>query len=244
MTPTRWAAVRGWRRTATRFKEDWSRLPKSARDAWLLSLTAGWAAAALLMLGMARLGERLLPPLAEAETALLLHIVARSPFPFDYAIWLESPGNALVLITVTLVAALAAVHLGRPLRALSLLAAFFMLAVVVVLGWAMWSRARPDMIAEGIASPSFHSFPSGHVTLATAVYGLLFYFWLGASRSPLERALALFLFLLLVMTTGLARLVLGTHWPSDFLAGFVLGSSWLAVLIIALRRAERTAPTA
>ncbi len=47
-----------------------------------------------------------------------------------------------------------------------------------------------------------------------------------------------------IIGTGLictARLVLGSHWPSDIIAGVVIAIPWLATLLIALNRAEATA---
>ena len=35
-----------------------------------------------------------------------------------------------------------------------------------------------------------------------------------------------------------ARLRLGAHWPTDIAAAALLGTAWVAVLILALRRAE------
>jgi undecaprenyl-diphosphatase len=46
------------------------------------------------------------------------------------------------------------------------------------------------------------------------------------------------LVLALASVVGLARLRLGAHWPSDVLAGFVLGAVWAVVLTVALRRGE------
>jgi membrane-associated phospholipid phosphatase len=43
----------------------------------------------------------------------------------------------------------------------------------------------------------------------------------------------------LVIAVAFARLGLGTHWPSDIVAGAVIGGLWLAVVMHALRRAER-----
>jgi hypothetical protein len=39
--------------------------------------------------------------------------------------------------------------------------------------------------------------------------------------------------------TALARVVLSAHWPSDMLAGALVGTYWLGVVVFALRRAGR-----
>ena len=53
--------------------------------------------------------------------------------------------------------------------------------------------------------------------------------------------LAIGIFLVWTTLVDTACLALGSHWPSDVLAGFVIGLAWLATIIFALRRAERTA---
>jgi membrane-associated phospholipid phosphatase len=107
-------------------------------------------------------------------------------------------------------------------------------------GWSLWNRARPDLIAGGIAAPGFHSFPSGHAVLVVVVYGLVAYLWVRASRSWLERLLAIGIFIVWASLVGTARLALGSHWPSDVLGGFVIGLVWLTMVIMALRRAEQS----
>jgi undecaprenyl-diphosphatase len=72
-----------------------------------------------------------------------------------------------------------------------------------------------------------------------AVYGLLAYLWFRASRSTVERVLVVVLTTVLLGVTGWARLRLGAHWPSDVLAGYLIGAVWLASVIVALRQAER-----
>ena len=73
-----------------------------------------------------------------------------------------------------------------------------------------------------------------------AVYGLLAWLWLRASRSVVERMLVVVLLAALLLVTGAARVRLGSHWPSDVLAGYAVGAVWLLTVIAALRRAERT----
>lgn len=76
---------------------------------------------------------------------------------------------------------------------------------------------------------------SGHVAQTVAFYGLLAWLWCARSRSALERLLAGALFVALVVATAAARLRLGAHWPSDLVAGAVVGGLWLVACCVALR---------
>ncbi|HSB79589.1 MAG TPA: phosphatase PAP2 family protein [Candidatus Methylomirabilis sp.] len=84
-------------------------------------------------------------------------------------------------------------------------------------------RARPNAPHAGDffsnfpcfpASYSYASFPSGHATTAFAT-ALILSFWYPRYTS---------LFLTLAVLVGLSRVVLGAHFPSDVLAGAVLGT--------------------
>ena len=66
-------------------------------------------------------------------------------------------------------------------------------------------------------APSGYSFPSGH---AAAAFAGAVAWILRAARSALGRSLPLAYALLV----GWSRIYLGTHWPSDVLAGAVLGA--------------------
>ncbi|MFW6202519.1 MAG: phosphatase PAP2 family protein, partial [Gemmatimonadota bacterium] len=99
-------------------------------------------------------------------------------------------------------------------------------------------RARPTIILDGLASPGFASFPSGHTAKSVALYGLLTWFWIRASGSALERAIALLAFAGIISLVMFGRLRMGVHWPSDIIAGLLLGLVWLSALVLALWRAE------
>ncbi|HEX8693467.1 MAG TPA: phosphatase PAP2 family protein [Longimicrobium sp.] len=231
--------IAGVRRTARRFREDWRALPDAARRRFLWTLAIGLGVSAGVMLGLCFVTRGLEEEGRLAWEGVLLRRLDRSDaMSFSTALWAESPGNSVFMIPVVLAAALVCVWLRRPLRALAVLAAFFMLDLVVLLGWLAWSRARPVAVAGGIASPGFHSFPSGHVAQIVAAYGFFVYLWLRASRSFWEQTLAVALFLGVLGSVALARLRLGSHWPSDILAGAAVGALWLAVVTAALRRAE------
>ncbi len=76
-------------------------------------------------------------------------------------------------------------------------------------------RARPNhpAVAVNVGTPSALSFPSAHATSSTAAAMLL----CRATRSPLP--------LLVVPLMALSRLVLGVHYPSDVVAGALVGAA-------------------
>ena len=230
----RWLLTRGFHATVQRFADDWTAEPAGRRSTWLRTLAIGWALNAALMLAMVWLCRALIGD----ETALLQRVLEILPMSFHAAIWIETPGNSVFLLPITLLATIIAIWWGAPLRALSLAAAFVLIDTLVLIGWWVWDRPRPDLVYGGIAAPGFHAFPSGHVAQTIAVYGLLAYFWAASSARRLERALAITLCALLVVIVALSRIRLGAHWPSDVAAGALLGGAWLTALIVALRRAE------
>lgn len=82
-------------------------------------------------------------------------------------------------------------------------------------------RPRPEGTAMG--------FPSGHVTAAAAFFSLVAY--LGGPVIKTRRA-RLMLWLVasaLVLSVGLARIVLRAHWPADSLGGAALGLACVAL---------------
>jgi undecaprenyl-diphosphatase len=160
------------------------------------------------------------------------------PVSFSDAVLLESFGNLAYLVPLTLLCAVLAARASRPLLALTFPAAYVLARPLVLLGWTLWSRPRPKLIAEGVAAPGAHSFPSGHAVLVFTVYGLLAYLWIRSSRSRVERLVVALLLGALLLVVGWARLRLGAHWPSDVIAGYVVGLAWLATVVLALRGAE------
>lgn len=237
--PGRWVMWEGMRLTALRLRDGWRALPPAARRAWLLTMGLGLLACCALSLladvwvrGLERSG-------ALAWEAEVLRAIEREGPKFSMAIFLEPLGNALLLVPMLFGVAASAVWGGRPLRGLTVVGAFFLADVAVGLGWLAWNRPRPDLIAGGLAAPGLHSFPSGHVAQAAASFGIVVYLWMANTRSALERVFAALCWIGAVGLVALARLRLGAHWPTDVIAGAVVGLAWLGVSIAALRRAER-----
>ncbi len=91
-------------------------------------------------------------------------------------------------------------------------------------------RVRP-VLDPPLSHPGGYSFPSGHalnITVATTVLLILLWPLLSVSARVLGVGGAV----VVVLAVGLDRIFLGVHFPSDVLAGYVLGccitvSSWI-----------------
>jgi undecaprenyl-diphosphatase len=103
------------------------------------------------------------------------------------------------------------------------------------------NRPRP-VVDHPVATAFGKSFPSGHAMSSTVVYGALLLVFLPAAGRR-RRALVAFV-TALVLAVGCSRLLLGVHFVSDVLGGFVLGLAWLAASVAAFEtwRQDRGRP--
>ena len=237
---------RGWRSAAllrtlrARAEVAYRRLPEGTVRRLLLAQTGAWLACATVVALLTRLGPGLVERGIDAwDRAVMLAVRDNSPVTFVNGIMLESPGNILITVPVMAFAVGMALWRGRLTFAIVLPFGYVLARLLIWEGWWLWARARPTMVAEGIASHSAHSFPSGHILLATYVYGFLVWLWVESTTSRTEQAAAWLVALVVATGVGYSRLVLGAHWPSDTIAGFLLGVLYLALSITALRFAER-----
>ncbi len=94
------------------------------------------------------------------------------------------------------------------------------------------SRPRPDAsLVNVITELSTYSFPSGHVMFYVTFFGFLLFLSLRLLKRPWQRALVSAILILLIALVGLSRMVLGEHWATDVLGGYLLGSLMLALSI-------------
>jgi membrane-associated phospholipid phosphatase/outer membrane protein assembly factor BamB len=99
-------------------------------------------------------------------------------------------------------------------------------------------RPTPDLVRVAAEIP-FGSFPSGHVLNITAFFGFLAFLSLVLLPPGLIRRVFFGACSLLVILIGYARIYSGEHWPSDVLAGYVLGAAWLWITIHVYRWGSR-----
>ena len=241
-----WVVVRLWRQARDAFLIDWRAIDGATRSHFLRTLALGLAGALVLtavvsLVAKAKLEGREM----ELESAIVLR-AAEWPWPsFAKSIWLEEPGGSTMLIPLVLLATWTAARLGRSVDAIAIAASFIGSKPILFLGRVLFDRDRPDLIAGGIARPPTESFPSGHTLQAICFWGVIAYLWMAYSRSAWERMIAVVLFVAVVGTVAAARLRLGTHWPSDLVAGALFGVAWAGVVMRAhhvATRAQRESP--
>ena len=93
---------------------------------------------------------------------------------------------------------------------------------------AIFVRPRPEIVPHLVEATST-SFPSGHAMNSAIVYVTLAVL---LARSEANRHIQFYLIgaaIFLTLLVGTTRVFLGVHWPSDVLAGWVIGASWAAL---------------
>lgn len=160
----------------------------------------------------------------------------RTPWADGLMVVLTSLGDTVVTVAVAL-AAIAWMVGRRAIR----LAVGFALALVLATGFVKLLKLalhlpRPAALYEGAEALSF---PSGHATMAAVLYGMLA--WLvvkdGAGRWRMAAVAAA---ALLITGIAVSRVYLSAHWPSDVMAGVLLGTGLAAAFGLAFRNFDTT----
>lgn len=105
--------------------------------------------------------------------------------------------------------------------------AFIGVEIVTTIGKGWVDRARP--VFTTIATAHSPSFPSGHTTGATVVFGFLAYAIARDLASHRRRFAIGYGATMLILVIGVSRVFLGVHFASDVIAGWLIGIFWLLV---------------
>jgi undecaprenyl-diphosphatase len=138
-------------------------------------------------------------------------------------------GSITVITLVLLVASVLLWTTEHRYSVLLLWVAVFGAAVLNLMLKMGFDRPRPEIFEWRTPYAGQASFPSGHATLAMVVYWTLAYLVSRLERPRLLRLATWAGALVLVVAIGLSRIYIGVHYPSDVVAGFVLGFAWATI---------------
>jgi undecaprenyl-diphosphatase len=112
-----------------------------------------------------------------------------------------------------------------------------------VLNWVLkqaFSRARPDIVPH-LREVMTSSFPSGHALTSAAVYLTLGTLLMRIANGRLAKYYCLAIAMVVTFLVGASRVFLGVHYPSDVVAGWLIGMSWALLCWTVERTLERRA---
>jgi len=102
-----------------------------------------------------------------------------------------------------------------------------------------FARPRPEVFAWRTPEPRGYAFPSGHTLNATLAYTLFAYVVSRLGPSGRLRAAAGVSAALIVLLVGASRVYLGVHYPSDVVAGVLVGFAWAMACVAIVRLPQR-----
>jgi undecaprenyl-diphosphatase len=134
-------------------------------------------------------------------------------------------GGTTVIVLATLAACAALVFHGLWRRAVVLAGVVALASFSDETLKSFYGRARPDFAVAGMLTYA-QSFPSGHSTASAALW--LSLAMIAASLERQRRAKSFWFAIagLIILAVGFSRVYLGVHWPTDVLAGWMLGACW------------------
>jgi membrane-associated phospholipid phosphatase len=146
---------------------------------------------------------------------------------FPFLTWLGGPGGIPMQVVVILLVLL----LNRPVWKLALVAIAGGVWYEVIVNLVNRPRPAVGQILRVTEHPGSTSFPSGHlifITISAAVLMLCIgHRYLPRWAKPIGWAVLAGI----VLDVGLDRIYVGAHWPTDVLAGVLIATAWLTLVV-------------
>ena len=177
----------------------------------------------------------------EFDEATLRWIEANKTPLIDKAmVEITALGTGVVVLALVLVAGMFLWLTRHKYSALLLLVSTFggvLLNTILKLGF---DRPRPQVFEWGIHAAT-SSFPSGHAMSAVVVYGTVAYLAARLQRHFWARVATLVGTGAIIVLICLSRLYLGVHYPSDVMAGALIGLAWAGFCMATLEAIQKFA---
>ncbi|MGS4886646.1 VTT domain-containing protein [Roseibium sp. MB-4] len=161
-------------------------------------------------------------PMVRADLAILnLFDSLRTPVGDKIMVFMTTLGDGIVVTAIALAVASYLFFRKAWRRGIGFVIAIAGTAIFVPLLKLMLHRSRPMELYTGADS---FSFPSGHATLNTVLFGICAVL-IAHDRSRWVKAGIFTVTVAYVITIGFSRIYLGAHWMSDVLAGLLFGTA-------------------
>ena len=98
----------------------------------------------------------------------------------------------------------------------------------LAVNWALkhsFDRTRPEVVPH-LREVTTPSFPSGHASLSAVVFLTFGVLAARGIKSPVAKAYCVAVAALLSFLVGVSRVYLGVHYPTDVVAGWLVGAAW------------------
>lgn len=158
-----------------------------------------------------------------------IQTVIRGNLPQEITVFFRSLtilGNTTTFVFVLLVAVLYLYFVKKwRVEGLFLALSGTVSGLLIVATKGLYARVRPAI--EHLVVAQGFSFPSGHSAGSMMIYGFMLIIAHQRLISKPMRLLVEGFFLALIFLIGLSRIYLGVHYPTDVLAGFLLGFACL-----------------
>lgn len=142
-------------------------------------------------------------------------------------------GTGLVVMMIVVISALFLIATQHRFSAFLLLVASAGGIVLNAVLKSSFDRPRPQLF-EWLTEPSSSSFPSGHAMSSAIVYFTVAYLIARLEKRRWMRVVTIISSLLMVLLISISRLYLGVHYPSDVLAGMIIGLAWAGFCLAGL----------
>jgi membrane-associated phospholipid phosphatase len=175
------------------------------------------------------------------DEAVLLWLNRHASPQWDsIALQITSIGNGAVVITLGLILCCILWSLRHRMAVILVVIGVGGSDLLNLLLKARFERPRPELfvLETPFQRPVSASFPSGHAMTAMVVYFLFAYLIGRLGGKGWFKVLVNSLATILIIAIGVTRMYLGVHYPSDVIAGYVIGFVWIMFCIFGLEAME------
>lgn len=165
--------------------------------------------------------------------SIITNMVTSWPALKPFFLAVTALGDPIATIAIGLFVAIYGYYQTNIRLIISGLTVWFTLGLGAILKLAI-GRIRPDTDYANNLQIVTYSFPSGHAAGSMVAYGLLAYLAWHLLPHPWSYIIVGALGILILLI-GISRIYLGAHFPSDVIAGWLLGGAALLVILFVLR---------